>query len=339
MNESRWRALAVLATLTVWGCTRPAEPLVLSGPTMGTTYTVRWLAAPQSPPPFELRRQIEAELAHVDQQMSRYRSDSELSRFNHLRSSEWITASSDLAALVSEAKYLSAATAGAFDITIAPLIDAWGFGPQGAEQDIPDAAQIALLLQRRGPEMVEVQLAPPALRKRRVDVELDLNAIAPGHAVDRICRLLDQVRVDNYLVDVGGEIRVRGHNAEGRPWRVAIDDPRHREQVPYRFIELTDAAVATSGGYRHFYERQGRRYSHLLDARTGYPADLSVAAVVVIAPTAAQADGWATALFALGRKDGFAIASERRLAALFIVPEGDTLREYATPAVGAYRAP
>jgi thiamine biosynthesis lipoprotein len=318
-------------------CVRAPEALMLSGPTMGTTYTVRWLATRDTPDSSVLRRAIEMELAQVDEQMSRYRPDSELSRFNAARSTDAQKVSLELAQLLSESLALHSASKGAFDVTVAPLIDAWGFGPQPGASRAPDARWVAHLLERRGGHLLEVTKAPPAIRKLRADLEIDLNAIAPGHAVDRICALLEKRGVSSYLVDVGGEIRVRGHNALGGPWRIAIDDPRHEEQVPYTTIELSQGAVATSGGYRHFRMIDGQRYSHILDPRTGYPAMGTTAAVVVIAPTATQADGWATALFVLGEKKGLALATERELAALFLVLDGEQLHEYASPAFMRYR--
>ncbi|MET0986008.1 MAG: FAD:protein FMN transferase [Steroidobacteraceae bacterium] len=313
------------------------ETLVLSGPTMGTTYTVRWLAEANTPDVFALRRAIEAELARVDVQMSRYRPDSELSRFNQLRSTATQAASPEFAQLLSECMALNAASGGAFDVTVAPLVDAWGFGPSGGGTHAPAPSELQQLLERRGENQLRVELTPARVRKQRPDVEVDLNAIAPGHAVDRLSALLQRQGVRNYLIDIGGEIRVSGHNGSGQAWRIAIDDPRHEEQVPYSAVELSGGAVATSGGYRHFRIVDGQRYSHIIDPRSGYPASLATAAVIVVAPTAAQADGWATALFVLGEKDGLALASQRELAVLFLLFDGKGLREHASPAFAPYR--
>ena len=331
------RISIVMLICMLGACTRMPEALVLSGPTMGSTYTVRWVAEGKTPDAFALRRAIEAELARVDAQMSRYRADSELSRFNALRSTAVQAATPEFAQLLSESVALNAGSGGAFDITVAPLIDAWGFGPHAGDLHAPDPHELQRLLERRGGDLLEITRSPPTVRKRRDDVEVDLNAIAPGQAADRIGALLQRQGVNNYLVDMGGEIRVNGHNASGGSWRIAIDDPRHAEQVPYATVELSHGAISTSGGYRHFRTIDGKRYSHLLDPRSGYPASLNTAAVIVIAPTAAQADGWSTALFVLGEKEGLALAAQRQLAVLFILFDGTGLREHASAAFGPYR--
>ncbi|HKQ83909.1 MAG TPA: FAD:protein FMN transferase [Steroidobacteraceae bacterium] len=328
----------VLCVLALSACARVPETLVLSGPTMGTMYTVRWIAEGHTPAAFTLRRDIDAELTRVDTQMSRYRPDSELSRFNESRSTAERAASPEFAQLLSESMALNAVSGGAFDVTVAPLVDAWGFGPRGEVADAPTPHELQQLLERRGGNQLHVELSPPRVRKLRPDVEVDLNAIAPGHAVDRIGALLERRGVRNYLVDIGGEIRVSGHNGNDEPWRIAIDDPRHEEQVPYSAVELSGGAVSTSGGYRHFRILDGQRYSHLIDPRSGYPASLATAAVIVIAPTAAQADGWSTALFVLGEKEGLALAARRHLAVLFLLFDGQGLREHASPAFEPYRA-
>lgn len=303
---------------------------------MGATYTVRWIASAGTPSEYDLRKEIDAELAQLDEKFSRYRSDSELARINAARADEPLAVSSEFAQLLRESIALNEYSAGAFDVTVAPLVDAWGFGPQQPEARAPQPLEIQQLLQRCGVDMVEMTSAS-TIRKHRADVELDFNAIAPGYAADRISGLLQRHGMQDYLIDIGGEIRVSGHNARGSPWRIAIDDPRHIEQVPYAAVELTGGAVATSGGYRHFRVIDGKRYSHLMDPRSGYPASLATAAVIVIAPTAAEADGWATALFVLGEKEGLMVASQRRIAALFLLFDGTGLREHASEAFLPYR--
>jgi FAD:protein FMN transferase len=321
------KAIVLCVAMLLCGCNRVPQARVLSGPTMGTTYTVRWLEEDQSPNAFALRGEVEGELARVDEQMSRYRDDSQLSRFNALRATTAQVIAPEFAELLSEAT-----------ATVAPLVDAWGFGPRQTQPREPAAAELQALLSRRGGDLVEVTMSPPTLRKRRADVELDVNAIAPGHAVDRIARLLERHGIKNYLIDIGGEIRAQGHNASGEPWRVAIDDPRHAAQVPYATVSLSGGAIATSGGYRHFRVIDGRRYSHLIDPRTGRPASLDIGAVIVIAPTATAADGWATAMFVLGERDGIELATRRGLAVLFLLLDGQGgIRQHASPGFAAYR--
>jgi thiamine biosynthesis lipoprotein len=322
--------------LCVSACERAPTSHVISGPTMGTTYTVRWLGRESAPSDFALRSEVEAELARVDLQMSRYREDSELSRFNATRSTEPQAVSPEFAQLLSESLAINAASEGAFDIAIAPFVDAWGFGPGMKRARVPTATELEAVRARCGLQWLEVSSSPTAVRKLRSDVELDLNAIAPGNAVDRIARLLERHALENYLIDIGGEIRVRGVNAAGAAWRIAVDDPRHTQQVAFATVELSHGAIATSGGYRQFHNIDGRQYSHLIDPRTGQPA-LMRGSVVVIASTASQADAWATALFVLGEEAGMRVATEHDIAALFLILENQQVRERATPAFRKYR--
>ena len=203
---------------------------------------------------------------------------------------------------------------------------------------MPDEVELAQIKKRTGVHLLDVQHEPAALRKRDGQLALDLNAIAPGYAVDRLCELLERLGARDYLVDIGGEIRVRGVNAQREAWRIAIEDPAASERKPHTFIELTEGATATSGGYRHFREMGGERYSHVLDARTGRPAASRIGAVAVIAPTALQADAWATALYALGFDEGMQVSQERKLAAMFLTFEGRRVVSHSTPEFDLHRA-
>jgi thiamine biosynthesis lipoprotein len=192
---------------------------------------------------------------------------------------------------------------------------------------VPRPARVGLSLARRRTR--------PAVRKDLAGLYIDLSAYAEGYAVDRIAGLLDERGIDNYLVDIGGELRVRGHNADGEPWAVAIEEPLDAERRVHTIIRLTDRAVATSGDYRNFFEYEERRYSHEIDTRTGRPVTHSLASVTVIADTAAYADGMTTALMVLGPEEGLALAISRNIAALFLVRSPSGFTEHATPAFAA----
>jgi len=305
---------------------------------MGTTYTVKVASPPATVDPAGVRVAIDEVLEHVDRSMSGYRKDSEVTRFNANPSTQWCAVSTDLAAVVQTSLDISAASEGVFDITVAPLVAAWGFGPEGEPKVLPSAEQITQLETTVGYRKLHVRLNPPALRKDVAGLSIDLNAIAPGFAVDRLAERLQAMRIENYMIDIGGEIRARGRNARHEPWRIAVEHPVQTQRSPYTSVSLDGAAVSTSGEYRSYYERDGHRYSHTVDPRTGRTLDREPGSVVVIAPLAAQADGWATALNVLGPRDGLALATQRHLPALFIERDGNEWRSQATPEFEKYRS-
>lgn len=300
---------------------------------MGTTYTVRIVSAPPDVSAHRIRTVIDEELEKVDLAMSTYRTDSEISRLNAAPSSEWIPASAELATVLNAALQVGGESQGAFDVTIAPLVDLWGFGPLAPEgAPMPKESDIERARAAAGLHRLEVRIHPPAIRKHSGDVRIDLNAIAPGYAVDRIAARLDGLGIRNYLVDIGGEIRTRGTNREREPWRVAVERPKEGAPTPFAVLGITDKAVATSGGYRNYVESNGRRLSHTIDPRSGRPILAQAASVVVIHEEAMFADAWATALSVLGPKDGHALATERGMAVMFVVENGDSLAAKMTPA-------
>lgn len=300
---------------------------------MGTTYTVRVVAPPAGIDAHRLRTLIEEELRHVDAAMSAYRPDSEVSRFNANASTDWFAVSPELAHVVAAALEVSEASGGAFDVTIAPLVSGWGFGPN-AEADMPaveDAAR-ARAREHVGFDKLAVRLDPPALRKVDPALAIDLNGIAPGYAVDRIASQLEAAGAERYLIDIGGEIRVRGTNVAGRPWRVAVERPAAGAPRAYAALELREGAVATSGDYRQYVEREGVRASHTIDPRTGRPIPHTFNSVVVLHAQAMYADAWATAFNVLGAEAGRELAAQRGMAVLFIANAGETLVSSMTPA-------
>jgi thiamine biosynthesis lipoprotein len=319
-------------------CARAPEELVLSGPTMGTTYTVKVTAPPASVDSARLRATIDDVLAQIDRSMSAYRADSELARFNASASTEWYEVSADLAAVVQAALEVSAASGGAFDITVAPLVAAWGFGPAGEPKVLPGDAQLAQIGAGVGYRKLHARLDPPSLRKEVPALTIDLNGIAPGFAVDRLAERLRALQIENFMIDIGGEVRARGRNARGEAWHVAVEQPVDTQRAPYAGVWLHDAAVSTSGEYRDYYEREGRRYSHTIDPRTARPLDREPGSVVVIAASTAQADAWATALNVLGPHDGLSLAAQRHMPVLFIERKANKWVSVETPEFEKYRS-
>lgn len=313
---------------------------VLSGPTMGTSFNV--VIAGEG---FELaglerlQGAIDAELAAVNAQMSTYLEDSELSRFN-AGGAGVVAASAELVELAALAKQISEQSGGAFDVTVGPLVDAWGFGPDPSERRELDEAQIAALREVVGDAKLEVDRRSSTLTKRVAGLRVDLSAIAKGHGCDRVAAVLDAAGHTDYMVEIGGEVRVRGHNPKREAWKVGIERPTSDaagSQVVQAIVRVRDVGVATSGDYRNYWERDGVRYSHTIDPRTGRPITHTLASVTVIHPeSAAHADAWATALTVLGPDEGPALAEQLGLAAYFLIRSGDGFEARATPAFSTY---
>jgi thiamine biosynthesis lipoprotein len=337
MPSALTKILAPFCALLTVACGRSSQELVLSGPAMGTTYTVKVTAPPASVDGARLRQTIDDVLAQIDGSMSGYRADSEVARFNASASTQWYEVSAELATVVRSALDISEKSGGAFDITVAPLVAAWGFGPAGRPEVLPNAEQVAQARASVGYRKLHVRLDPPALRKDIAELSIDLNGIAPGFAVDRLADRLLAMRVESVMIDIGGEIRAHGRNGRGEPWHIAVEHPVDTHRTPYASVWLDAASVSTSGEYRDYYERDGRRYSHTIDPRTARPLDRAVGSVVVIAPSTALADGWATALNVLGPRDGLALAAKEHMPVLFIERAGEGWRSVSTPEFERYR--
>lgn len=302
----------------------------LSGPTMGTSFNVTLVTASA----FDqqtLQAQIYAALEKVDRQMSTYRADSELAKFNHSSVTDWVPVSPALCKAVDHALELGALTAGAFDITVGPLVNLWGFGPDGPRNEPPAAADIAAAQSTTGRDKLQTDCERPAIRKRHADVHVDLSGYAKGLAADQIAAVLDDRGMLNYLVEIGGDLRVRGHNASQAKWRVAIEKPDPPHDVVEKIIHISDLSVATSGDYRNFFEFEGERFSHTIDPRSGRPVAHSLASVTVLGHYAATADAMATALMVLGPDAGIKFAAREDIAAYFLLRSGDGITEQISP--------
>ncbi len=312
----------------------------LEGPTMGTQYHVTVVLPTDGPDEEALKAAVDGALAEVNGAMSTYLADSALSRFNRHAGAGAFDAPPGLIVVVAQALAISAATGGAFDVTVGPLVRAWGFGPD-KPGDAPDAAALAALRQRVGWRMLTVDEAAGTLSKARPDLEVDLSAIAKGYGVDRAAAALAGLGAERYLVEVGGEVVARGTNPDGQPWRVGIAKPAlDGSGGVQEVVALSGRAMATSGDYRNYREVDGERVSHTIDPRTARPITHGLASVSVVADDCTTADAWATALNVLGPEAGLAAATERNLAALFIIrsPDGAGFTTQATPAFEALRA-
>jgi thiamine biosynthesis lipoprotein len=263
-----------------------------------------------------LERRVGDELERIEQIFSLFRPSSELSRLNAAPSGKWIDVSPDLLAVAKRALDLAHETGGAFDPTIAPLVRLWRMQQPTSDWLPPKAAAIAEAMQRVGFQHVETREDSPAIRKLVVDIEMDLNALVEGWAIDRVMDLLQQSGIANALFELGGEFRAIGQKRDSQPWKVGIENPLEPSFL-YATTTLANAALATSGNYRQTIEYHGRHYGHILDARSGEPVQHDLLAISVIASDAVTADGFATALMALGPSEGFALAEKKGLAASF----------------------
>jgi thiamine biosynthesis lipoprotein len=303
-----------------------AEPVALTGRALGTTWTVKFLQPATPLNPATLTARISATLERLEQQFSTYRSNSELSRFNTARTTDWITVSPELARVATDSRALSVLTGGAFDATIFPLVDLWGFGPQHRSGPPPSAAEISAARARTGYRRLESRASPPALRKTSADVAADFSSMAKGFAADTIAAQLSALGSTDHYVQIGGDIATVGP----RPWRVAIEQPAGSAPLAHIF-DLAGQSLSTSGDAHNSFIHAGRRYGHILDPRTGEPVASLLASVSVVAPTCAQSSARATALFVLGPDAGFALAVRERWSALFLIREGPSLTARPTP--------
>lgn len=286
---------------------------------MGTTYSVKIARAKVDQGDEDaLKAVLDEELDRINALMSTYRPDSELSRFNRAPVGEWFDVHPDTLEVVELAGELSTLSDGSFDVTVGPLVNLWGFGPDPATDEVPPDDAIEAALARVGFDKLSVG---DGQLRRDADIYVDLSAIAKGYAVDRLATLLDAHGYEDYLVEVGGELRARGMSARGTPWRIAIERPDVAQRVPFTAIEVRDMALATSGDYRNYFEVDGQRYSHTIDPSTGRPIGHNLASVTVLAPTAALADGMATAINVMGAERGLALAEARNLA-VFVIMKG-----------------
>ena len=298
----------------------PREALKLEGLSMGTSYRVTVPGA-DAKSESEVDSHVRRELQRVDALMSTYRTDSELSRFNRHASTDPYRLSDDTFSVLALALATSEVTGGAFDITVGPLVDAWGFGPHG-ETDPPSDAALSELLNNTGWRKLALSEEHQSAIKETSELQCDLSAIAKGYAVDRVAAALEALGYDDYLVEVGGEVRAGGNSPSGKPWRLGVERPDASGRLVQRILHLSETGVATSGDYRNFRQVGGERFGHILDPRTGRPATSKVASATVLDPSAARADAFATAMLVLGEADGIAMAEEHDLSVLLVVRDG-----------------
>jgi thiamine biosynthesis lipoprotein len=320
-------SVLLLAVVTLSGCGE--QLLEFGGPTMGSRYSVKYLRGDKGPTVEQAQAATEAILAEVDQQLSTYRDDSLIAQFNAMPANSCQPMPAQLLALVAFAEQLSVQSAGAFDLTLEPLLNLWGFGPQSSIQQVPTAAQIAQVSERVGYQHLRVD---GQLLCKDADVAVDFNSIGAGYAVDRISARLAELGVSSYLVEATGELKAQGQKPDGSAWRIAIEAPLEHQQVAEKILSLDGYGVSTSGDYHNYFERDGLRYSHSLDPQTGAPIRHTLAQVTVVDRSVQRADGLSTLLMVLGPELGLQFAEREGIAALFVsrAPQGFVSRASST---------
>ena len=295
-------------------CPRNTRLPEAGGKTMGTTWHLILAKGDVS----GASKMVQTRLDELESIFTNWREDSAVSRFNASRSTEWQSVPRELVDVVTLAQRISKETQGAFDITASPLIDLWGFGAKGRTKTIPSDETIAAAKARCGWEKIEVQTEPPRLRKTQADVEINVSGLVEGYAVDDIVKRLRNTGHANFLLDVGGELYASGTKPDGSPWEVGVQQPDAEKGVVTGAVPLQDKALSTSGTYQQFFEVDGKRFPHVLDARTGRPVSHSLVSVSVIADTCFEADSWTTALLILGPTEGREVAKRLGIDALFL---------------------
>lgn len=335
MNKFKLIMLVLLA-FSVTACfpsnNSAKKEVLLQGHTMGTTYNIKVVATIEQAEALQLQQQIDTVLKQVNQEMSTYIPDSEISRFNKSQSTQAVEISAGFARVLAESIRLGELSSGKLDITVGPLVNLWGFGPEQRPETVPSDDVLANTRSRVG--LSNLHLNGNLLSKDIPNLYIDLSTTAKGYGVDVVAELMEANGIDNYLVEIGGEMRLKGFKHTGELWAIAIEkpilDPSGEQRAVHQVVIPKDNAVATSGDYRNYFETDGQRFSHIIDPDTGKPIDHNLVSVTVIAPSSMTADGLSTTLMVMGAEQGMEFAMENDLAALFIFKSENGFSEIFT---------
>jgi thiamine biosynthesis lipoprotein len=333
-HKMKLLVLLSILSLFLFSCSPAPSPMVaFSGNTMGTVYNVKYVNiedANSQLDPIKMQKDIDTLLIEINQLMSTYITDSELSLLNKTQAGVAFSISPQTQYVLEEAIRLQQLSKGMLDITIGPIVNLWGFGPNARPDIVPSPERLRDTMAYVGID--KFTLSNQQVTKAHKDVYIDLSTIAKGYGVDAIAELLQSNGITNYLVDIGGEMRVAGKKQNGVDWMIAIEKPVTNERSAQKILVIGDNAIATSGDYRNYFEENGVRYSHLIDPKTGFPIHHNLVSVSVVSAKSIEADGLATALIVMGPEDGIKLAEENNIAAFFIIKEGDEFVEYQTQA-------
>ena len=323
--------IVFLIFILFFGCKQKELPrfsqITVSGETMGTGYSVK-VVIPDSLEEMKIKKTvskgIDSVLQSVDRLMSTYKENSEISRFNNFSDTNWFPISKEFAKVVEAALKIGKETEGALDITVEPLVNLWGFGPKEKRTTIPDSQEVKMLLNITGIDKIKINDNPVAIGKSIPETEIDLSSIAKGYGVDKTSEYLLGNGFDNFMVEVGGEVRTSGKNKLAQDWKIGISDPIDQTKLA-KIIRVSGNALATSGDYYNFFEYNGRIYSHTINPTTGFPVTHSLVSVSVIHNSCMYADGYATAIDVLGPEKGLKFAKKMKLPVYLISKNNDSL--------------
>jgi thiamine biosynthesis lipoprotein len=315
------------------------EEHLIQGRTMGTFYQVQ-VVTEDSAELSGLKEKVEKRLVAINRSMSTYLPQSEISRFNSFnQTGVKFKISSDFYQVMRVAEKIYRLSDGAWDGTINPLVDLWGFGRKGIKTAIPDKTEIIRRMSSVGFHQIKI-LSPGYLVKNRAEITLDLSSIAKGFGVDAVSAVVRNQGYENYLVEIGGEIFAAGLRKDGGQWRIGINRPQKNAapNAVYKVVKLQDRAFATSGDYRIFFEVEGVRYSHVINPKTGYPVSSGVVSVSILAGDCTFADGLATAIMVMGHQKGLALINRLDGVEGLIVVEGagGSLEDYVSRGFSAW---
>jgi len=313
-----------------------AHSASFTGATMGTSYSIKCWSDDAAAKIESLQSDVDSLLKEINQQMSTYLADSELSRFNTAPVGDWFPVSEATAFVTKQALHYHQLTGGASDVTVGPLVKLWDFGPgrrpPGTRLETPSAELLAATQAQIGCAHLQARLDPPALRKTIDGLQVDLSSLAKGYAVDEVSDLLTSRGFENFMVEIGGEVRAGGTRSDGQPWRIGVETPDVQQRAIHRVLSLENLALATSGDSRNFREIDGQKVSHIIDPKTGRPLPYRGWSVTLLSKTCLEADALATALLVLGEDLGYDWCVKHDVAALFLIRQGAKVVGKSSPA-------
>ncbi len=318
--------------LGLTGCDRQQD-IQFSGAAQGTTYTLKLAAVDSHFTKASLQAEVDKILADIDSKMSNYRDDSEISHINQQHTTEWITISPEITELLTISKTVFQKSKGCFDLTVKPIFDLWGFSKH--ENRVPTPDEIQATLKHVGMQALEIDAPNNKIRKRDPLLAIDLSAIAQGYSVQALAKYMEQQGINNYLIEIGGEMKAKGIKSNQQPWKVAIQKPIPNSSNIHRILEIKEqqgTAIMTAGTYRNFFEDHGQAYSHILDPRTGRPVTHQLLSVTVLHDDPTWADAWDTALLCMGETEAEQLAEAEQLKVLLIYQQDKELKEYVNTA-------
>ena len=325
--------IGALCALTL-ACSKTPELSKVEGFAQGTTYHLTFvLPADSTATLTSIEQAVNDEFARMDKSLSNYRDDSNIEQFNAQKTTDVLAVDAELVTLVEEARKVHRASNGCYDLTVKPLFDLWGF-----KKDVfspPSDAELAQTMAVIGFDNLET-IDATHLRKEIPNLRIDISSIGQGYSVEQIVKVLEQFGVQDYLVEIGGELQTKGKKPDGESWRIALEKPLPNERKMHKIVSFDSGApmsLMASGTYRHYFDSNGKRYSHILDARIGKPIEHNTVSVAVLHPNPTIADAWSTALLCLGSSEGLKAANDNNLAALFIDQQDGQLIESQSKAM------